>query len=69
MFGIMLRRIDARAVGRDRTQEEKHRRHLYGDAGATFSKGKYGVLLGRVAATVTTFAAKDCVIADIYETE
>ena len=63
-----MRRIDARAVGRDRTQEEKRRRHLYGDYGATFSKGKYMVLLGRVSATITTFATKDNMIAEIYET-
>lgn len=63
----MLKRIDARAVGRDRTQEEKARRHLHGDKGARFSEGKYGVLLGRIAQTVTTFATKDCMIAEIYE--
>ena len=63
-----MRRIDARAVGRDRTQEEKHRRHLHGDKGATFSKGKYQVLLGRLAQTITTLASKDNQIAEIYET-
>ena len=60
-------RIDARTVGRDRTGQEKLRRHLHGDSGATFSKGKYMVLLGRVAATVTTFATKDSLVAEIYE--
>lgn len=64
-----MRRHDARAVGRDRTQEEKRRRHRHGDHGATFSKGKYGVLLGRIAQTVTTFATKDNMIAEIYFTE
>jgi hypothetical protein len=63
----MLKRIDARAVGRDRTAAEKARRHLQGDAGAKFSEGKYGVLLGRIASTVTTFFSKDCLIAEIYE--
>lgn len=62
-----MRRIDARAVGRERTAEEKARRHLHGDKGARFSEGKYGVLLGRISATVTTFATKDCQIAEIYE--
>ena len=62
-----MRRIDARAVGRDRTAQEKARRHLYGDEGARFSEGKYGVLLGRISATITTFATKDCLIAEIYE--
>lgn len=62
-----MKRIDARAVGRDRTAQEKARRHLHGDKGARFSEGKYGVLLGRISATVTTFATKDCQIAEIYE--
>lgn len=40
--------IDIRAVGRERTEEEKYRRHLYGDKGAKFSKGKRLCLLGGV---------------------
>ena len=62
-----MRRIDCRAVGRDRTREEKARRHLQGDKGARFSEGKYQVLLGRVAQTITTFISKDCLMAEIYE--
>ena len=62
-----MRRIDARAVGRDRTAKEKARRHLHGDAGARFSEGKYMVLLGDVAPTVTTFINKDCLTAEVYE--
>ena len=62
-----MRRIDARAVGRDRTAKEKARRHIYGDEGARFSEGKYMVLLGRVSQTVTTFFSKDCLMAEIYE--
>lgn len=61
-------RIDARAVGRDRTRIEKLRRHIHGDAGARFSDGKYGVLLGRIASTITTFSTKDNQVAEIYET-
>ena len=38
--------IDARAVGRERTPEEKLRRHLYGDSGARFSQGKRMCILG-----------------------
>ena len=67
MYGTMLKRIDCRAVGRDRTAKEKARRHLQGDAGAKFSDGKYMVLLGHVAATITTFVSKDCLVAEIYE--
>ena len=63
----MSMRVDARAVGRDRTREEKARRHLEGDAGARFSEGKYGVLLGRISNCITTFVSKDCLVAEIYE--
>ena len=38
--------IDVLAVGRERTEEEKRRRHLYGDKGAKFSQGKHLCLLG-----------------------
>lgn len=62
-----MRRIDCRAIGRARTASERQRRHLYGDSGARFSDGKYGVILGRIAQTVTTFATKDNMIAEIYE--
>ena len=64
---MLMKRIDARAVGRDRTAEEKARRHLHGDKGARFSEGKYGVILGRISATITTFASKDNMVAEIYE--
>lgn len=61
-------RINARAVGRDRTHEEKLRRHIYGDEGAKFSGGKYMVLLGEIIGCVTTCATKDNILAEIYET-
>lgn len=60
-------RSDARAIIRARTEEEKRRRHLYGDKGATFSKGKYMVLSGSISGCVTTFATKDNLCAEIYE--
>ena len=44
MCGMKL--IDVMAVGRERTEEEKRRRHLFGDKGAKFSKGKRLCLLG-----------------------
>lgn len=62
-----MKRTDARAVGRDRTKDEKARRHLHGEKGSTFSKGKYGVLLGKIAQTVTTYPNKDFLVAEIYE--
>lgn len=41
-----MKRTDARAVGRARTEEERKRRHIHGDAGAKFSQGKYMVIMG-----------------------
>ena len=41
-----MKKIDVLAVGRERTEEEKQRRHLYGDRGAKFSKGKRLCLMG-----------------------
>jgi hypothetical protein len=43
-----MRIDDIQAVGRERTEEEKMRRHIYGDKGAKFSKGKKMCLIGRV---------------------
>ena len=65
MCGMFMRQ--ARAIGRARTRAERERRHLNGDAGATFSKGKYMVLLGSVSGCVTTSPAKDNLTAEIYE--
>lgn len=62
-----MTRTDARAVIRERTVEEKRRRHIHGDNGATFSKGKFLTLGGRVSGCVTTFTTKDCLLAEIYE--
>lgn len=59
--------VDALAVGRERTEEEKLRRHLHGDKGAKFSKGKRLCLLGGVSGCVTTFATKDNLVCEIYD--
>ncbi len=69
MFGMLLRRIDARGITRARTAEERLRRHLYGEVGATFSKGKYMTIGGRYCGTITTFFSKDNLVAEIYETD
>jgi len=68
MFGMSLRRIDTRAIVRTRTAEERLRRHLYGENGATFSKGKYMTIGGRTMGTITTFTNKDNLVAEIYDT-
>lgn len=64
-----MKKIDALAVGRERTEEEKQRRHLYGDRGAKFSQGKRLCLMGGVSGCVTTFATKDNLICEIYESD
>lgn len=64
-----MRRTDARAITRARTEEERRRRHIHGDAGATFSKGKYMVLSGTISGCITTLASKDNLCAEIYENQ
>ena len=54
------------AIGRERTEEEKHRRRIYGDKGAKFSKGKRLCILGDIIGTVTTMATKDNLVCEIY---
>jgi hypothetical protein len=54
-------------VGRERTEEEKFRRHLYGDKGAKFSKGKRMCILGEICGCITTLAVKDNLVAEFYE--
>ncbi len=53
------------AIGCERTEEEKKRRHLYGDKGAKFSKGKQLCLLGEIIGTITTLPTKDNLICEI----
>ena len=62
-----MNKIDVRAVGRERTEEEKLRRHLYGDKGASFSKGKQLCILGDISGCITTLSTKDNLIAEFYE--
>lgn len=63
-----MKRTDARHVTRVRTEIERKRRHLYGETGATFSKGKFMTLGGHIMGTITTFSNKDKLIAEVYET-
>ena len=65
---LSIKRSDARHIARVRTADERLRRHLYGETGATFSKGKYMTLGGRIMGTITTFYSKDNLIGEIYET-
>lgn len=57
---------DAQAIKRRRTEEERRRRHLHGDRGATFSKGKEAYIADDgIMNTVTTVFSKDNLIAEI----
>ena len=58
--------IEALAVGRERTEEEKRRRRIHGDKGAKFSQGKQICLLGDVSGCLTTMPAKDNLVGEIY---
>lgn len=58
--------IEALAVGRERTEEEKKRRRIHGDKGAKFSQGKQMCLLGDVSGCLTTMPAKDNLVGEIY---
>ena len=58
--------IEALAVGRERTEEEKKRRRIHGDKGAKFSQGKQICLLGDVSGCLTTMPAKDNLVGEIY---
>lgn len=64
-----MKRIDAKAVGRERTEQEKRRRRVYGDKGAKFSGAKQLCILGDCSGCVTTFATKDNLIIEFYETD
>lgn len=57
---------DAVAVGRERTEEEKQRRHIHGDKGAKFSQGKQMCVTGDVSGCITTFSTKDNLCAEKY---
>ena len=53
---------------RERSEEEKLRRHLHGDQGAKFSGGTVPKIdLGGVIGTVTTLVTKDLLIIEMYE--
>lgn len=65
-----MKRIDVRGITRARTAEERRRRHLYGEDGATFSKGKYMVIGSPdYVGTITTFFSKDNLCCEIYEND
>lgn len=53
---------------RERSEEEKLRRHLHGDKGAKFSKAKIPCVdFGGVIGTVTTMVTKDLLLLEVYD--
>lgn len=53
---------------RERSEEEKLRRHLHGDKGAKFSKGKIPKIAPPyVIGTITTMATKDLLILELHD--
>lgn len=59
--------IEVRAIGRERTEEEKERRHLHGDKGAKFSGGKQMCFLSEISGCLTTSPTKDNLVGEIYD--
>lgn len=53
---------------RERSEAEKLRRHLYGDKGAKFSKGKVPRLTHpEVIGTITTLITKDILLCEVWD--
>lgn len=53
---------------RERSEAEKLRRHLYGDKGAKFSKGKVPRLAPPVViGTITTLITKDILLCEVWD--
>ena len=65
-----MRKLTTEILTRERSEEEKRRRHLHGDRGAKFSGGKIPKIdRGGVIGTVTTMVTKDLMLIEIYETD
>ena len=53
---------------RERSEAEKLRRHLHGDKGAKFSKGKIPCIDGGgMIGCITTMVTKDIMLLEVYE--
>ena len=64
----MMRYPKTEILKRERSEEEKLRRHLHGDKGAKFSKAKIPCIdRGGVIGTVTTMVTKDTLLIETYE--
>lgn len=65
-----MRKITTAILTRERSEEEKRRRHLHGDKGAKFSGGKIPCIdRGGVIGTITTMSSKDLMLIESYDCE
>ena len=65
---MSLKYLRTEILTRERSEEEKRRRHLHGDKGAKFSLGKVPRIdFGGVIGTVTTMVTKDLLLIELYE--
>ena len=64
---MTTRWLTTMAVGRERTEEERLRWHLYGDKWARFNYEQRLCLRGWVIGTITTIQMKGNLICEIYE--
>ena len=65
---MCLKYLKTMILTMERSEEEKLRRHLFGDKGAKFSGGKIPRLVPPVViGTITTMITKDILLAEIYE--
>ena len=63
-----MRKLTTQILTRERSEEEKLRRHLHGDKGAKFSLGKVPRIdCGGILGTVTTMVTKDILLIELYE--
>jgi hypothetical protein len=65
---MCLRYLRTDILKRERSEEEKKRRHLHGDKGAKFSKAKVPCIDGTgVTGALTTMVTKDILLIETYE--
>ena len=63
-----MKYLTTEILTRERSEEEKRRRHLHGDKGAKFSLGKVPKIdRGGVLGTITTMVTKDIMLIEFYE--
>jgi len=65
-----MKKIATGTIKLQRTEEEKARRHLHGDKGAGFKRGKIPwVDYGGICPTISTLVHKDLPVCEVYETD